>query len=1109
MDYEATRQVWNAKIPVEITVESEELLEPARPYYVMLPRCGYFTFIMPKVVQGFVKQGKKPVGLTTVNKETTQNWYMQTVKEADYLKRKGDMISCMKSDDHKQLWNSLATNQFDAFWTVNRKLMECSDSQPFIWLPIRLHEHGKSFKQQTIAPLTAGHPTTLEEAVRCIDSTIDLDATKIICHDGAQKVRHVLIMDEVDGMSGNEDRAGISELMDIIKSTMIPIICICNDRSHPKMRSLVNYCFDVRFPRPRVEQVRSRVMTIAVQEKMRISKEELDELIELSNHDVRQCIYNLQMRKAQPDITIAQKDVTINPFEAARKLLSKSTDLKEKQEMFFVDYGIMPLFVFENYLQLTNKERTPCEHMGSIRRAAELISMGDQVDKMIRSTGAWRLLNDESMLSAALPSMAMDGYLKTQISFPGWLGKNSTAGKRQRLARQVAQHAHLRERLAMMMPADPAGGDQELYYVKNYVLDSEGPENEADDSEFEFSDSEDQEGSDDNYRMSLDRPAGRNVDKTRRCRNCGLDECPRPRRCPYQGDLRFKVCKGCGLRNPENHTEEDCERERQQGRRARFDENDNDDDRYKGPATWIPRRYNPEELFGLQVQIGEGIQRIAGQKTKISSPRTGDEFFPKRNGPHGSFDDLPLSGGLHENIRMAGFTMPTPIEYFGLQKMLEVDDKTGGWAHKDMVMSCQTGAGKTTTYVLGIIEMLNRKDSMVPLQCAKKCQPRAIILATNHELAEQIANEAKKFAYDSGLKIHALYGGTFVNDSIERLEPDSDIVVATIGRLGQWIKNRLLGTERLEYLAVDEFHEFVDWHNEPRTTSDFNVALRMMGNFMPSSQRPYRCFLTSAAMNQRLREVGIDLLSEFIDMRLASIERKREALQRLLNRQFRINAHSPRGPDNLLTLEHMTDEGGLKQKALIFANVKKHINGLVNDIMRMGFDCRGFHSNLSEEDRAQNYKDFSDGRIPVLVATNMAANGLDFGARGVQHVINYQLPSDIFDHKFTYIERIGRTGRAGKRGLATTFFDANLDPRFRSAYTDERLFQQHVFAGWLAALLTRMRQRVPQFIRETAEGRDHRGRLIGDLPRERVAEQLARDRLVFGFDAAAGGDDQF
>ncbi|CAJ0954634.1 unnamed protein product, partial [Mesorhabditis belari] len=257
-------------------------------------------------------------------------------------------------------------------------------------------------------------------------------------------VRHVLIMDEVDGMSGNEDRSGISELMDIIKNTMIPIICICNDRAHPKMRTLVNYCFDVRFQRPRVEHVRSRIMMIAVREKLRMSKEDIDEIIELSNHDVRQCIYNLQMRKAIPEMHITQKDVTINAFEAARRLLSKSSTLREKQEMFFVDYGIMPLFVFENYLHLTNNERSKVDHLASIRRAAEFIAMGDMVDKQIRSGGAWKLLNEQSMLSAALPSMAMDGHLKTQILFPAWLGKNSTAGKRLRLTRQIAQHSHLR-----------------------------------------------------------------------------------------------------------------------------------------------------------------------------------------------------------------------------------------------------------------------------------------------------------------------------------------------------------------------------------------------------------------------------------------------------------------------------------------------------------------------------------------------------------------------------------------------------------------------------------------------------------------------------------------
>ncbi|KAK6020902.1 hypothetical protein OSTOST_13436 [Ostertagia ostertagi] len=89
-------------------------------------------------------------------------------------------------------------------------------------------------------------------------------------------------MDEVDGMSGTEDRAGIAELIQIIKESKIPIICICNDRQHPKIRSLANYCFDVRFQKPRVEQIRARMMSIACQEKLKISKEELDQMIELS-----------------------------------------------------------------------------------------------------------------------------------------------------------------------------------------------------------------------------------------------------------------------------------------------------------------------------------------------------------------------------------------------------------------------------------------------------------------------------------------------------------------------------------------------------------------------------------------------------------------------------------------------------------------------------------------------------------------------------------------------------------------------------------------------------------------------------------------------------------
>ncbi|PIC28653.1 hypothetical protein B9Z55_020497 [Caenorhabditis nigoni] len=258
------------------------------------------------------------------------------------------------------------------------------------------------------------------------------------------KVHHVLIMDEVDGMSGNEDRAGISELIQIIKESKIPIICICNDRMHTKIRSLANYCYDLRFPKPRVEMIRSRMMTICSQEKLKITKEDLDEIIELSGHDVRQTIYNLQMRSKSSNATVNKKDLAWGPFEAARRLLDSRTTLMEKQEMFFVDYGIMPLFVQENYLNMKNEKHKPLEAIRGLRKASDLISLGDIVDRQIRGGGSWKLLNEQSMLSAALPAMATGGHLKAMLQFPSWLGKNSSAGKKKRLLQQLVQHTHLR-----------------------------------------------------------------------------------------------------------------------------------------------------------------------------------------------------------------------------------------------------------------------------------------------------------------------------------------------------------------------------------------------------------------------------------------------------------------------------------------------------------------------------------------------------------------------------------------------------------------------------------------------------------------------------------------
>ncbi|VDK83881.1 unnamed protein product [Litomosoides sigmodontis] len=259
------------------------------------------------------------------------------------------------------------------------------------------------------------------------------------------EITHVLIMDEVDGMSGNDDRAGIAELIKMIKETLIPIICICNDRQSLKMRSLVNYCFDVRFQRPRVEQIRARLLTIACQEHLKVDKEVIDEIIEASQHDVRQSIYNLHLLSSGGSGEALQsKDAAINPFEAARCLLNSNTQTWEKQQMFFVDPSIMPLFVQENYPLVHNSKMSTSERLGALSKAAKSISEGDIIERVIRTTGAWTLLNEQALFSSVAPTCYMNGYMKGIINFPLWLGKNATFNKRQRLLRQLTTHTYLR-----------------------------------------------------------------------------------------------------------------------------------------------------------------------------------------------------------------------------------------------------------------------------------------------------------------------------------------------------------------------------------------------------------------------------------------------------------------------------------------------------------------------------------------------------------------------------------------------------------------------------------------------------------------------------------------
>lgn len=313
--------------------------------------------------------------------------------------------------------------------------------------------------------------------------------------------KHVLIMDEVDGMAGNEDRGGLQELISLIKSASVPIICMCNDRNSQKMRSLVNYCYDLRFSKPRVEQIKSAMMSICFKEQIKIQPDVLAQLITSANQDIRQTINLLSMwaidpalndtEKLRKDAQISKKDIKLGPWEAIRKAFSaedhKKMSINDKSDLFFYDYSIAPLFVQENYLQVA-PHCPKHEVLNKISGAADSISMGDLVDARIRGSQAWSLLPFQAMYASVIPGHEMSGHMTGQIQFPGWLGKNSRTTKMRRLCQEIHGHtrlstsgskssiyldyaSHLRDAIVNPLIKDKADGiTQSLEVLQSYNL---------------------------------------------------------------------------------------------------------------------------------------------------------------------------------------------------------------------------------------------------------------------------------------------------------------------------------------------------------------------------------------------------------------------------------------------------------------------------------------------------------------------------------------------------------------------------------------------------------------------------------------------------------------
>mmetsp|Transcript_12922 Transcript_12922/g.23961 ORF Transcript_12922/g.23961 Transcript_12922/m.23961 type:complete len:823 (+) Transcript_12922:176-2644(+) len=266
-----------------------------------------------------------------------------------------------------------------------------------------------------------------------------------------KNTKRLVIMDEVDGMS-SDDRGGIQELISIIKKSKVPIVCICNDRMKSSVRSLANYCFDLKFQRPRVEAVIARVAQVAAKEGFKVEENAVRELANAQQRDLRQVLGSIQMwSRSKSSLTYqdmaknkgtVQKDeqFMLSNFDACRFMFneaSKPAQFNWRFQAYFIDYDLIPLMIQDNYVtacKMGNRD----DSLERISQAADAVCDADVVSKSVRSKQNWTLLPQVAALNLRVTSLC-NGSIGFP-NFPQWLGKNSSRGKKRRLLGETAMH---------------------------------------------------------------------------------------------------------------------------------------------------------------------------------------------------------------------------------------------------------------------------------------------------------------------------------------------------------------------------------------------------------------------------------------------------------------------------------------------------------------------------------------------------------------------------------------------------------------------------------------------------------------------------------------------
>ncbi|GBF78855.1 DEAD/DEAH box helicase [Aphanothece sacrum] len=345
-----------------------------------------------------------------------------------------------------------------------------------------------------------------------------------------------------------------------------------------------------------------------------------------------------------------------------------------------------------------------------------------------------------------------------------------------------------------------------------------------------------------------------------------------------------------------------------------------------------------------------------------------------------SFQDLGLSEAIVNRLEAIGFDTPTEIQAKAIPLILEGNDILG---------QSQTGTGKTAAYSLPILEKIDVKNPNV----------QALILTPTRELAQQVAQAMKDFTTERRLFILNVYGGQSIERQIRSLERGVQIVVGTPGRVIDLLERKKLVLDSLRWVVLDEADEML--------SMGFIDDVKTILKTTPAS-RNTACF--SATMPREIR----DLVNQFLTTPVTvSVEQPQAAPTMIEQHLYNV----PRGWSKLKALQPILEIEN-PESAIIFVRTKQTAAELTSKLQEAGQSVDEYHGNLSQSQRERLVQRFRDGKVKLVVATDIAARGLD--VENLSHVINYDFP----DNAETYIHRIGRTGRAGKTGTAISLADS-------------------------------------------------------------------------------------